>query len=992
VDAATLSAANMSVLVGLRTTLQTTTAQLLPADTPVDAALRAQADDYSAQLTQLSGGATTEQVNRLKWQIMRFANMVQTRFNQPQADFGVATADSMTLVYPRDNPFIASAPEVSLARGEYESIQAVVIPYIEPLTQVSARISSIVGPDGNEVADGQLRASVAPLGSLYVQPSTYYTLPALPNSDKGYVGWVPDPIRADLTAVDVAVGDFQPFWIELFASTQAQPGTYQVTVSFSAAGKAEHLLNVKVEVWPFALPDRPKLPATLTWNPAVLNNLYTFPDFKAQYEMVDTYHDFMQTFKIEPDSIYRRDPPLVEDLLKIKEKWGLRQFNVYYIAREMFDIERPESWQPKIDQIIGIIDRAMVQYEKAGLAQYAYIYGFDECEEEFYPVAREVFKQLKERFPNVPIMTTLRDLTLGINSGLAGLVDIWVPSVHRFVDKDVKAVAQALGDQVYWYTYISVQTPFPNWFNGYQPSDTRLLLGALSYKMNVDGFLYYNITNWKANRGLLTDGIFSAWDARTFRDDAYGDGSLFYPGKDGPMASQRIQNYRDGMEDYNLLVELQNRVDHTLDAPAELVAQAKALLSADAVATDHRQYTKNASVYRAWRDEVAAAIIRFDAIDPTVAERTFTGEKEYGSGPRPVSAADVYQPGLNFRAEASHKVWFKQPTRAATFTEPFPVEVFIPPAMTLQEWRVSLNGTVLFSGVEAPTQPLTTLDLTDGAYSLLLQVTEENGRVWESRFAFAVRTSKITAPDNDTRVSGDVPIEVSTKLAPELIQDVLLTLMPVTRGTQQEDAVQVLYQANAMPTQPLVLDTLKLLDGPYVIELKVVDKNGNVAVYSVNINVKNWEQKSFVFRLPLHSMWLGTITYDETIMESDGWDYESSNAQDFFGDENRRVWKGSGTGYLVWETPHVHSAKLTLFARQQDLAGLTISVSRDQQHWEELQLTVSSSEQSAAGWYKLEVECLVDGDTANYLRIGMPEQLNATNAQLGEIDILLRVK
>jgi hypothetical protein len=104
------------------------------------------------------------------------------------------------------------------------------------------------------------------------------------------------------------------------------------------------------------------------------------------------------------------------------------------------------------------------------------------------------------------------------------------------------------------------------------------------------------------------------------------------------------------------------------------------------------------------------------------------------------------------------------------------------------------------------------------------------------------------------------------------------------------------------------------------------------------------------------------------------------------------VGKGSGTGYLVWETPHVHSAKLTLFARQQDLAGLTISVSRDQQHWEELQLTVSSSEQSAAGWYKLEVECLVDGDTANYLRIGMPEQLNATNAQLGEIDILLRVK
>ncbi|WJH32902.1 DUF4091 domain-containing protein [Paenibacillus sp. CC-CFT747] len=84
-------------------------------------------------------------------------------------------------------------------------------------------------------------------------------------------------------------------------------------------------------------------------------------------------------------------------------------------------------------------------------------------------------------------------------------------------------------------------------------------MGPLSHKMKVDGFLYYNITRW-LNRGPMNDSILSTWDPRTI-SDANGDGSLFYPGQDGPLASQRIQNFRDGMEDYNLLNMLRRSIE-----------------------------------------------------------------------------------------------------------------------------------------------------------------------------------------------------------------------------------------------------------------------------------------------------------------------------------------------------------------------------------------------------------------------------------------------
>lgn len=599
-----------------------------PGDAAEDQNLRNQKMELAARLHSLAEQgqqATTEsefsqlfiEVNGISLQLKRLSNFVNARSARPDTPFGLAAADSMDLVYPKEIPCpcTTDAPMLSLAKGEYEGLQAVVMPYGEDLHQVSAEITKIVDSDGNEVPDSIMRASVAPLGSVYVRNPANFVLPSLGDREVNYEGWMPDPIRSDLSYVDVPAGDMQPFWIELYADDQAESGTYMVTVTFSADGKTAVPLDIQVKVWPFSIPDQPELETSMTMNPVILNNVYGITDPDEFDMMYRKYVDFLEKFKIEQDFIYTNGPPTVEMLAKRQTKWGQPQFAAYYIYPGWLDLDLndPATWQPEIDRILDEITAAMETYEQAGLKEKAYIYGFDEALGNQLPLAREIFRQIKERFPDLPIMTTIIDQSLGVNTGLVGLVDIWVPGVNR-TDDQARIRAQQRGDKVYWYLHQAVRDPFPNWFNGYAPSDTRVLLGPMSHKAGVDGFLYYNITRWVSagNNFPMADGILSSWDPRTY-PTTNGDGSLFYPGPEGPLASQRIHNFRDGMEDYNLLNKLETSIQLAEDLPDALLVRARELLNADTVVTDERTYTKDAALYRQWREDVAQMIQKLGA-------------------------------------------------------------------------------------------------------------------------------------------------------------------------------------------------------------------------------------------------------------------------------------------------------------------------------------------------------------------------------------------
>ena len=71
----------------------------------------------------------------------------------------------------------------------------------------------------------------------------------------------------------------------------------------------------------------------------------------------------------------------------------------------------------------------MPPLKEAGLDKLAYLYGFDEVNDEVFPRIKEIFGMVHSLYPGLPTMTTGYDNTFGRTTGLRDYVDIWVPLI-----------------------------------------------------------------------------------------------------------------------------------------------------------------------------------------------------------------------------------------------------------------------------------------------------------------------------------------------------------------------------------------------------------------------------------------------------------------------------------------------------------------------------------------------------------------------------------
>lgn len=590
------------------TALSTAEKTIPDTNTAADDALRSQATQIAGTLATMkqqasrsdldlaTAQALNQQLQTVTGNVQRLVGVIAARRAQPgNPQYGVVAADSTTLIYPNDRPCncTTSPAEIRLARGEYQSEQIAVIPYAQSLSGVQMRVAAVSG------TPGALTVSADPVGFLDTTPSSAYN--ATKDQSGWYTGWTPDPIRTDLKTVDVPANAYQPYYLTVKAGASAPAGRYEITLQISGANVHRSTIVLTADVWPFTVADRPDLATSFEFNPAVPTQLYGDDSHTKQYE------DFLESYKMEPGNIYAATPPTVDELEYIKNRWGLRHFNVLYLNYTKVNLNDPSTWPALINSWVSTISTAMEQYKAAGLDKYAYVYGFDESNSAYFPVMKQALGAIKQKYPDLPIMSTVRDNTMGPGSGLTGLVNVWAPQMDLY-QAGSAATAHARGDQVYWYPDIATGHPYPNWFNGYPPIDTRIMMGPLSHQSGVDGVLYYNTDRW-INHPLLTDGVYSNWDPATFSTTA-GDGSLFYPGKDGPLPSIRLANFRDGMQDYNMLDLLAQRITHAQHASPSEIAHAKALLGAQAVVRSDTDYTEDPGTYRNWRAQVADEIVR----------------------------------------------------------------------------------------------------------------------------------------------------------------------------------------------------------------------------------------------------------------------------------------------------------------------------------------------------------------------------------------------
>ena len=463
---------------------------------------------------------------------------------QPADGLLVGHATSMEKILPRDAPISlkpAARITLSAARYEKESFQIVVVPVAGPLRNVRIGSADLKGPDG----------SVFPASGIQCDVVGYVKTTSVPPYGSPHVGWWPDPILGFLGAVDIQPGDLQSFWIRVSVPENQRPGLYQGTLEISADGTSTRKIPIEIRVRGFSLPKQSPLPVAITFAPSD-HPMPATAAAQAEWRKSPAYPvnawqkhklrwaDFLADYYINFDSLYRTGPPDFEVLRQLHGQGRLETFNLGIFDGVSRD---PEQAAKTLEGLREAYRTA----KNLGILDHAYIYGFDECQADQFPLLEKTAQTLRKEFPGVLLMTTSYDHSFGCDTVVKS-IDAWCPLTPKF-DPAQAAKARAAGKQVWWYICCGPAHPHANMFIEFPAIEGRLLMGAMTAKQRPDGFLYYQTSIWNS-RNPITSGPFTDWDPQSWTT-YHGDGSWTCVGPDGiPVPTIRLENFRDGLEDY----------------------------------------------------------------------------------------------------------------------------------------------------------------------------------------------------------------------------------------------------------------------------------------------------------------------------------------------------------------------------------------------------------------------------------------------------------
>ena len=441
----------------------------------------------------------------------------------------------------RLEPTFADGYRLFAARDEHESFQVVVVPVTGALSNVKWELSPLRNRVGAEIPAG-----VRLVGYVDCEQPSYKV---------AHTGWWPDPLIDFQTGVEqVPQNEVLPLWITVAVPEDAAAGQYRGTLVVTANNAKPQSVDIRLEVWDFALPKHTHLRTALSFR-GMSAKLYPDRDVAA---LTAKYEDWMlEEYHLNPGSIYAGGPPSWDaDRLRELMGMGLNAINLCYVyAPREPDFDEEKHWK-RFEEQMAQVEAYLPVVEEAGARDLCYIYCFDERPAAQLDVVFQSAEKIKARWPDIEVMTTAYDQTFGLERENGAAMDIWVPLTPHF-DGNAERVAEARekGRDIWWYICIGPKNPHANWFVEYTAIEPRLIMGAMTAKYEPGGFLYYAVNRWPVNDKVITGGPRTDWDPASYKNNN-GDGSIMCAGPDGPLATIRLENIRDGIEDYEYYVLL----------------------------------------------------------------------------------------------------------------------------------------------------------------------------------------------------------------------------------------------------------------------------------------------------------------------------------------------------------------------------------------------------------------------------------------------------
>ena len=572
--------------------------------------------------------------------------------SSPEPEVKLTVISSMERIQQHEPIFGEPKTVIKAARNEYEAFQVVVGAMQRNVRVVNAEISDLTGDAGTigkhnatlyrpeyvRIIRSAPRAQVPP--GLHTDPLVPFIDPYTGEPIKPfrtYQEYWPGPQLTEGAETyplpfEVWKGQNQPIWVDVYIPKDAAAGEYKGTftvtlddypsqwgpVQDTVANKVL-TIPVSLTVWDFTLPD----------GPTHRNHFGGVGSIPARYNVERDSEEFIRLEEryCRLFSDHRMNPPIPRRIMPVMNDDGTLTIDPdRHAALEQFihdhhmrDFEIPRAPLPGTTNPHRPLTRdeemKMVNYyrdyynylKENGWDQGAYVYLYDEPNTpECYTRVLELSAMVREGAPDLKVLVVEQPYSHEPDWPHMGpAIDIWC-GLLGFIDRDSTNFALDRGDEVWSYTALCQRSPryHPKYeeVRNYDPPYWQIDMLTTSfrtptwinYQYGITGILYWSFTT----------RVRDSWHNPAFRIRFNGDGYFIYPGVpcgiEGPVASIRMKNIRESMEDYEYFHKLEQLAGR--EAVLDIVSD---------VAPEWWATSRDPEAILAAREKIAEAIVRY---------------------------------------------------------------------------------------------------------------------------------------------------------------------------------------------------------------------------------------------------------------------------------------------------------------------------------------------------------------------------------------------
>jgi len=476
-------------------------------------------------------------------------------------------------VFPTTPPKNKSRTSIEIwsARNEYESTQ-IVLQANKEVTVDDVLMSELTNMKNGAIISIKNFSYAFP---EYVFIGKHTPETPLAELDGVVPGLYPDPLEKKPS---LRFSGTRSIWLTWYVPQNTMPGDYEGQVLVHTSGD---LLKIPVvlHVWNFTLPEKPSLYVTNWLHDSKIEFSYQVQrGSKSYWDIVEKIANDMQAHRqsviFTPlnlirmteyyDGTYEFDFRDYEKWIEIFKKnrfqvfegSRLDQHESYYIRRPVgLSFKRLDFSGSQLNTAAGqkyltLLLQALYQENiKLGIQDRYLQHIFDEAGPEKTHLYQEIAALVRRAMPGVTIIDT-SDMP---EEKRTGMMDIPVTLIGRPVGKTPTGPHAKWGK--WWYTSVSTKGKYPNRFIDYPLMKSRMI-PWISWREGMTGYLQYGYNWWYTPSGK------SPWeDVEQTGKYPPGDGFIVYPSRNrldnAPVSSLRWEAFRDGMEDYEYLTQLE---------------------------------------------------------------------------------------------------------------------------------------------------------------------------------------------------------------------------------------------------------------------------------------------------------------------------------------------------------------------------------------------------------------------------------------------------